>query len=609
MTITDVLNRLESVHRCGSGYTAKCPAHDDRRASLSVSEGSDGRVLLKCHAGCSCEAVAHAMGVKMTDLFPNRPQPQADIIRRTPETEYVYKNLRNEPVFKKVRYAGKQFVWFHMDESDKWVRGRGGKPAPLYNMFDTIAIEFVWVVEGEKDVETLRRYGLPAVSLPDGAKTKWQDEYTEWFSCHKVCIIQDNDEPGRQCANMVASNIYGQAAAIKVLDLSKIWDSIPKHGDVSDFLQAFPQDGVKRLKELAKSAEYWTPESAPVPESGIIRLCDVQSTQTDWLWYPYIPRGKITLLTADPGLGKTFFALYLTACVSNGRPFWGTDEPYRQGETAVYQTAEDGVSDTIKPRLEPMTPNFANILMIDETEEGLSLSDERIEKIMSRHKPALMIFDPLQAYLGADVDMHRANEVRPILAHLAKLAEAHNTAVVLIMHNSKTSQNKALYRSLGTIDIPAVARSMLIMGKDPDCDGRRVICHEKSSLARQGKSMTFEIKPNEGGIAFCGFSDLTADDVLTPSGTYFRASEKRDSAEELLTELLGEKGWCEYSEVKAAAEEYGVNMNTLNKVKQSMNLQTVMIGYEKKRTYWLTEEYDKVKFKEQMNVDVEKKAE
>ena len=162
---------------------------------------------------------------------------------------------------------------------------------------------------------------------------------------------------------------------------------MPEHADVSDFLQVFQLDGIKRLGSLAKSAEFWNPESFPKPsESGVIRLSDVQSTETDWLWYPYIPRGKITLLTADPGLGKTFFALYLTACVSTGRPFWGEEKPYRQPETAVYQTAEDGISDTIKPRLEPMTPNFANILMIDETSEGLSLSDERIEQIMRTYR-------------------------------------------------------------------------------------------------------------------------------------------------------------------------------------------------------------------------------
>ena len=588
MTMNEFLGRLSGVRKSGAGFIAKCPAHDDRRASLSVT-GSDGRILLTCHAGCSCESVVGALGLKMSDLF-EREKSDKTHSKREVAAEYVYRDMHDRPVCRKVRYSDKSFCWQHL-EGCSWVNGRGGAPAPLYNQLDAYACEFVWVVEGEKDVETLRRLGQPAVSLPDGAKSKWQDEYTEWFACRKVCIIADNDEPGRRCANETAAHICGKAAAVKVLDLSEIWDSIPEHGDVSDFLAAFPEDGLKRLKQLAKSTGYWTAEFPEKNEgsadSGIIRLSEVESTQTEWLWYPYIPRGKITLLTADPGSGKTFFALYLAAQVSTGRPFWGSEQPYGTPGTAVYQTAEDGVADTVKPRLEPMQPNFANILMIDETQEGLSLSDERIERIMRQHKPALMIFDPLQAYLGADVDMHRANEVRPVLAHLAKLAETCNTAVILVMHNSKMSQNKALYRTLGSIDIPAVARSMLVIGKDPDCDGRRVLCHEKSSLAARGRSFTFEIKPQEGGIKFCGFSDLTADDVLTPKGGYFRASEKRDTASDLLTELLGEKGWCGYDEVKALSEEYGVSMSTLKRAKKERNIETAKSGFDKQTTYWI----------------------
>jgi hypothetical protein len=108
--------------------------------------------------------------------------------------------------------------------------------------------------------------------------------------------------------------------------------------------------------------------------------------------------------------------------------------------------------------------------------------------------------------------------------------------------------------------------------------------------------MTFEIKPGEGGISFCGFSELTADDVLTPSGTYFRASDKRDSAEDLLTELLGEKGWCEYSEVREMAEEYGLSLSTINRAKQTMKLQTVRFGYNPQKVYWLSSEIDKDNF-------------
>ncbi|MBR1724157.1 MAG: AAA family ATPase [Ruminococcus sp.] len=225
---------------------------------------------------------------------------------------------------------------------------------------------------------------------------------------------------------------------------------------------------------MNEQTEKFTPTSDPrtievnkicrVPE-GVTRLSEVQATDTQWLWKPYIPRGKITLITADPGVGKTFLALYLTAQVSSGDPFYGEPEDaFRQPDFAVFQSAEDGFADTIKPRLTPMLPDFSHILNIDETINPLTLLDERIGKIMYECQPALMVFDPLQAYLGAEVDMHRANAVRPILAHVSRLAEMYNTAVVFIMHNSKMQGNKALYRALGSIDIAAVARSTSCFG-------------------------------------------------------------------------------------------------------------------------------------------------
>ena len=116
-----------------------------------------------------------------------------------------------------------------------------------------------------------------------------------------------------------------------------------------------------------------------------------------------------------------------------------------------------------------------------------------------------MIFDPLQAYLGADVDMHRANEVRPVLARIGQLAEKYKCAVIFIMHNSKMGQNQALYRALGSIDILAIARSMLIIGKNPDNQKQKVLCHEKSSLASHGRSILFQISPEYGGLVFDGF--------------------------------------------------------------------------------------------------------
>lgn len=602
MTMTEFLPLLHGVSGSGKQYSAKCPAHDDRKASLSISEGEDGRILLNCHAGCSAEEICGALGLKTADLFQmcSAAQNGVSISKAVKVAEYIYKALDGSTVCKKVRRSDKSFYWLH-PEGNGWVKGRGKKAAPLYNQFDTNGCERLYIVEGEKDVETLRFYKIPAVSLPDGAKSKWQDEYTEFFKSRRVVIIQDNDEPGKEFAQMVASKISGKAEIVKVLDLSKIWHEIPEHGDITDYFITDPNNGPVKLKELAELTEEWKP-TAEEPSTGVIQLSDVQSTKTQWLWKPYIPLGKITLMTADPGTGKTFFCLYLAAQVSTGRPFYGTESGYTEPRTVVYQTAEDGIADTIKPRLEPMQPNFKNIYVINEETEALSLSDERIENVMKTYHPSLMIFDPLQAYLGADVDMHRANEVRPVLAQIGRLAEKYNCAVIFIMHNSKMGQNQALYRALGSIDIPAIARSMLILGKNPDNPQQKVLCHEKSSLAMHGKSILFNICPDFGGIVFDGFSDFKADDILNPRKVgRDKPSVTKDQATEELLQVIGERNYCELEEVQQLQEEIGCSKETIYRAKRDLGLDTVSIGYSiNKHTYWITPEVDKVEFKKQM---------
>ncbi len=598
MTLAEIVSRFQGAKRTGHGYMALCPAHGDKNPSLSISEKS-GKILLCCHAGCEVADILSSVGLDLKDLFTDsQPESKPGRQPRTVVCEYSYRDLSGTAKLKKVRYFPKSFAWFH-EQGEQWKAGRNGRTAALYMAREMRDDDHVYLVEGEKDVNSLLMFQLPAVSPPDGAKTKWLPEYTEYFRGKTVYLIQDNDEPGKAFASSTAAELYGTARMIKILDLSKIWENIPAHGDVSDLTKAMPDWKDK----LTGYAEQENPFDLDGDENyGIIRLSEVRSTKTEWLWFPYLPRGKISLMTADPGTGKTFFSLYLAAQLSTGRPFFGEQSPYREAQTVVYQTAEDGLEDTIKPRLEPMSPNFERILMIDETQQGLSLSDERIEQTMKRYSPALMIFDPLQAYLGADVDMHRANEVRPVLAQIGRLAEKYNCSVLFIMHQSKMTQASALHRALGSIDIPAVARSMLIMARDPDDPTRRIICHEKSSLAANGKSMLFRIEPQLGGITFCGYSDLKADDVLNERRRE-KPSVKLDDAAAQLDELIGEKRWAELSEIVTLQNALGISRATLYRAKQQLQLDDISTGFGKdKRSFWIGSEIDREKFKsERMN--------
>jgi AraC-like DNA-binding protein len=235
-----------------------------------------------------------------------------------------------------------------------------------------------------------------------------------------------------------------------------------------------------------------------------------------------------------------------------------------------------------------MHPNFNNIYVLNEEQESLSLSDERIEQTMRDLHPRLMIFDPLQAYLGAQVDMHRANEVRPVLGRIGHLAEKYHCAVVFVMHNSKASQNTALHRALGSVDIPAVARSMLVLGKNPDNPDGRILCHEKSSLAAHGKSLLFEIAPHLGGVVFGGFSDLKADDILNlRPETRAKPSKKRDELCDKIMEMFGDGDTIEIGSIEELCEQLGCSRKTLYRAKRELEIMSESSGFgEEKKSVW-----------------------
>lgn len=254
---------------------------------------------------------------------------------------------------------------------------------------------------------------------------------------------------------------------------------------------------------------------------------DVQTWEVNWLWYPYIPYGKITVIEGDPGEGKTTLALTLVALLSRGQPLpCDEDIPY-EPISIIYQTAEDGIDDTIKPRLEKANADCSKIRVIDETEKELSMTDERLEQAIAETNAKLVILDPIQAYIGSNVDMHRANEIRPVLKRLGIIAEKYGCAIVLIGHMNKASGSKSTYRGLGSIDIQATARSVLLVARIPDKPNIRIMAQDKPSLVAAGDSIGFEISEDRG-FECIGPYDITVDELL--AGKEGRGRKKLDVA-------------------------------------------------------------------------------
>lgn len=318
-------------------------------------------------------------------------------------------------------------------------------------------------------------------------------------------------------------------------------------------------------------------------ELKLIHMEDVVSKEVEWLWYPYIPYGKITIIEGDPGEGKTTLVLKLAAALSRGLPLPCDDDKEYEPIHIIYQTAEDGIEDTIKPRLEKAGADCSMIRVIDETDKELSMTDDRLEQAIIETGARLIILDPIQAYIGATVDMHRANEIRPVLKHLGIIAEKHNCAIILIGHMNKASGSKSTYRGLGSIDIQATARSVLLVARLRDKPNIRIMAHDKSSLAPAGDAIGFEMTEDSGMVCI-GPYDITIDELL--SGNEGRGKKKLDIAENFIKEYFGINKVIPSNEIMMEAAKRSIKRNTLLSAKKKLGITSDKEKAEDGTIYW-----------------------
>ena len=368
-----------------------------------------------------------------------------------------------------------------------------------------------------------------------------------------VYLCLDSDEAGNDACSRLVKLMPEGYTVHRLIPLFKDWNEVLQH-------RAEITDG-KYLRE----AVYGLKEPPQEETVEIIRMSEVDTQTVEWLWEPYIPFGKVTIVQGNPGEGKTTFALRLAAACTNRKPFphMAVHEPFN----VIYQTAEDGLGDTIKPRLMEAEADLDRILVIDESKQGLSLSDERIERAIRQTGARLIILDPIQAYVGEKTDMNKANEIRPMFRRLAEIAERTGCAVILIGHLNKAAGGQSAYRGLGSIDFRAAARSVLLIGRVKREPNVRVIVHDKSSLAPEGKPIAFCLDP-ETGFSWIGEYDITADELLSGAGG--NTATKTEQAERLILDLLADGKELASEDLVKAAAEAGISERTVQNAKRNM---------------------------------------
>ena len=385
----------------------------------------------------------------------------------------------------------------------------------------------------------------------------------------RVFLCLDADKAGEDACKRLAALLPDTVSVTRIQPTRKDWNEVLVHRAEIPNRDYFKSTV---LKEPPKKDSV-----------KIIRMSDVELTPVDWLWKPYLPFGKLSVLQGNPGEGKTYFAMHLAAACTNGKlmPNMERLEPFN----VIYQTAEDGLGDTVKPRLIEAGADLDRVLVIDDSDVQLTLSDERIEKAIIENNARLVIIDPIQAYLGADVDMNRANEVRPIFMRLGQVAQRTGCAILLIGHLNKAAGMQSLQRGLGSIDIAAAVRSVMFIGKLKHDPTMRILTHEKSSLAPPGASLAFSLG-DEGGFRWVGEYDITADEML--SGIEPQRETKTQQAKDLICTLLAGGKQVLSEDIDKAALERGIPGRTVRDAKRELGdaLKSKIVEGRKK-VFWM----------------------
>lgn len=460
--IDSFLARFSKVKKSSKGWQACCPAHDDRQASLSIAV-KDQKILLHCHAGCESAAILAAIGLKMKDLFLT-PRPVKNGKSQIVAT-YDYIDKAGRLLFQAVRFEPKNFRQRRPDPTgrDGWTWNLKGVDLVPYRLPDILKAPTVFIVEGEKDAESLWSIGLAATCNPMGAG-KWRPEFSKYLEGKEVFILPDLDDPGRKHAQDVAAKLHGHALKIKIVELP----ATPGVKDVSDWLA---NGGTKKaLLELISQAGPWQPPDAAPVRTGLktITAAELKRKQfpaIKWAMPGLLPEG-LTILAGRPKRGKSWMGLGIALAVASGGFALGKlkvepgealylaledNERRLQNRLAVLQSQDPEIS----PRLHLVT-DFPPLQM-----GGMQ---DLLDWLDTHPAIRLVVIDTLGRILPSGKrNNNQFTDDYQFIGKLQKFAIDRAFALLIIHHIRKESADYALDRVAGTTGITGAADSVWVL--------------------------------------------------------------------------------------------------------------------------------------------------
>lgn len=589
-----------------------CPAHDDANPSLSVSE-RDGRVLVRCHAGCTQDAVIGAL--RAAGVWPEtEPQDGAD--HWTPYgpavAEYKYTDASGQFLYAVCRTADKQFPVWRPDETSKsgkrW--NLDGVERVLYRLAKVVkaieaGAEKIYIVEGEKDVHAIEGAGGIATCNPGGAG-KWADHFSLIAEGVDVVIVQDKDASGVKHARQVAAAVMDTALSVMVVEAAvgkdafdhvaagyqldgfiEVWNSVDT-ASFSKYVTTVAADGMSPVGGVSGNGAVPT-ENPAVAAPTLLRASELRIEAIDWLWHPWLARGEFHLFDGDMEEGKTTDVMDLIARLSRGS-VWPDTASIATAGTIVIMSAEDDYTRVLLPKLTAMGADLTRIfffpLVGDEQSERLAniVEDiEVIERLCADVGADLLFIDPLFSYIGGKVQTGVDNQVRAALAPLSQMGRRLEMAILATRHTTKQKHANSKHMGSGSVAFSAFVRINWLAGPDPlnDAPERHVLAMNKLNLARRPASLSYEIrshetKPEIGIVRWLGESDVSARDlnraVNAESGV---VAVKREDAEEFLLSYLAAGPQTSKEILSIAKDVHGIGRTTLFEAKKQLGIVAV----------------------------------